>query len=120
METKYVNYMELETSIQKLKLFGYKICIDDYGSGYSNLSHLLNLSIDYLKIDGSIIKNIHKDKKAHSIIASLSLFCRENGIKVIAEFVENGEIVEVLKGFGIEYGQGYYFDRAKPIEEILI
>jgi diguanylate cyclase (GGDEF)-like protein len=120
LETKYVNYMELETSIQKLKLFGYKICIDDYGSGYSNLSHLLNLSIDYLKIDGSIIKNIHKDKKAHSIIASLSLFCRENGIKVIAEFVENGEIVEVLKGFGIEYGQGYYFDRAKPIEEILI
>jgi diguanylate cyclase (GGDEF)-like protein len=120
LETKNVNYSEVENAIQKLKLFGYKICIDDYGSGYSNLSHLLNLSIDYLKIDGSIIRNIHKDKKAHSIIASLSLFCKQNGIRIIAEFVENWEILEILKGFGIEYGQGYYFDKAKPYEELTI
>lgn len=120
LETKHVDYIEVENAIQKLKLFGYKICIDDYGSGYSNLSHLLNLSIDYLKIDGSIIKNIYKDKKAHSLIASLSLFCKQNGIKIIAEFVENKEILEILKGFGIEYGQGYYFDKAKPYEELSI
>ncbi len=120
LETKHVDYVKVENAIQKLKLFGYKICIDDYGSGYSNLSHLLNLSIDYLKIDGSIIKNIYKDKKAHSLIASLSLFCKQNGIKVIAEFVENEEILEILKNFGIEYGQGYYFDKAKPYEELFI
>jgi len=120
LETKHVDYIEVENAIQKLKLFGYKICIDDYGSGYSNLSHLLNLSIDYLKIDGSIIKNIYKDKKAHTLIASLSLFCKQNGIKIIAEFVENEEILEILKGFGIEYGQGYYFDKAKPYEELFI
>ena len=120
LETKHVDYIEVENAIQKLKLFGYKICIDDYGSGYSNLSHLLNLSIDYLKIDGSIIKNIYKDKKAHTLIASLSIFCKQNGIKIIAEFVENEEILEILKGFGIEYGQGYYFDKAKPYEELFI
>ncbi len=47
---------------------------DDYGSGYSNLSHLLNLSIDYLKIDGSIIKNIYHDKKSHALMLALSIF----------------------------------------------
>lgn len=118
LETKNVNYIEVENAIQKLKIFGYKICIDDYGSGYSNLSHLLNLSIDYLKIDGSIIKNIYKDKKAHALISALSTFCKQNGIKVIAEFIENEEILNILKGFDIEYGQGYYFDKAKPYEDI--
>ncbi len=118
LETKHVNYKRVELSIQKLKLFGYKICIDDYGSGYSNLSHLLNLSIDYLKIDGSIIKNIYRDKKSHTLISSLSLFCKQNNIEVIAEFVENREILEILKSFGIKYGQGYYFDMPRPLEEI--
>ncbi len=120
LETKNVNYIEVENAIQKLKLFGYKICIDDYGSGYSNLSHLLNLSIDYLKIDGSIIKNIYRDKKAHALISSLSAFCKQNGIKVIAEFVENEEILNILMSFDIEYGQGYYFDKAKPYEELFL
>ncbi len=118
LENKSVDYDKVEISIQKLKLFGYKICIDDFGSGYSNLDHLLNLSIDYLKLDGSLIKNLHYDKKAHSIIQALTLFCQQNEIEVIAEFVENREIVEVLKGFGIEYGQGYYFDTAKPYDEL--
>ncbi len=118
LETKNVDYKRVEITIQKLKLFGYKICIDDYGSGYSNLSHLLNLSIDYLKIDGSIIKNIHKDKKSHTLISALSLFCKQNNIEVIAEFVENREILEILKSFDIKYGQGYYFDRARPFEEL--
>lgn len=118
LETKNVDYTKLENSIQRLKPYGYKICIDDYGSGYSNLSHLLNLSIDYLKIDGSIIKNIYHDKKAHALILALSIFCKQNDIIIIAEFVENREILNTLKKFEIEYGQGYYFDKPKPYKEI--
>ncbi len=118
LETKNIDFNRVKTSIQKLKLFGYKICIDDYGSGYSNLGHLLNISIDYLKIDGSIIKNIHKDKKSHTLISALSLFCKQNNIEVIAEFVENIDILDILKGFDIKYGQGYYFDKPRPLEEL--
>ena len=118
LETKSIDYDKVKESIQKLKILGYQICIDDFGAGFSNIDHLLNLPIDYLKLDGSMIKNIHNDKKAHSIIEAITFFCQTNGIEVIAEFVENEEIVEILKGFGIEYGQGYYFDRAKPYEEI--
>jgi len=119
LEIKDADYIKLESSIQKLKLLGYQFCIDDYGSGYSNLNHLLNLSIDYLKIDGTIIKNIDKDKKAYTLISSLNIFCQNNGIKVVAEFVENKKILDVLMDLGIEYGQGYYFDRAKPYNEIV-
>ena len=118
LETKNADYEKLETSIGKLKLLGYKFCIDDYGSGYSSLNHLLNLSIDCLKIDGSIIKNIDKDKKTYSLIRSLNLFCHNNGIKVVAEFVENKDILDTLVELGIDYGQGYYFDKPKPYDEI--
>jgi len=118
LENKSIDYNRVEASIKQLKILGYKICIDDFGAGFSNMNHLFNLSIDYLKLDGSMIKNIHNDKKAHSIIEAITFFCQTNGIEVIAEFVENEEIVEILKGFGIEYGQGWYFDRAKPYDEI--
>lgn len=118
LENKSINYKKVELSIQKLKLFGYKICIDDFGTGYSNLNHLLNLSIDYLKIDGSIIKEIHHDRRAYSIVKTFALFCKQNDIEVIAEFIDNQEIVDILKSFGVQYGQGFYFSKAKPYAEL--
>ena len=114
LENKSIDYKKVELSLGKLKLFGYKICIDDFGSGYSNLNHLLNLSIDYLKIDGSIIKEIHHDKKAYSLVKTFAQFCRQNKIEVIAEFIDNQEVVDILKSFGVKYGQGWYFSKAVP------
>jgi len=118
LENKSIDYTKVELSIQKLKMFGYRICIDDFGAGYSNLNHLLNLSIDFLKIDGSIIKEIYYDKRAYSLVKAFALFSKQNNIKVIAEYVENREILDILKSFGVEYGQGYYFAKAKPYEEL--
>ncbi len=118
LETKSIDYIRVEESIQRLKLLGFKICIDDFGSGYSNLTHLLNLSIDYLKLDGSIIREILHDRRAYSIVKTFALFSKENNIDIIAEFVENQEIVDVLKGFGIEFGQGWYFEKALPYHQL--
>ncbi len=118
LENKSIDYVKLEVSIQKLKMFGYKIAIDDFGAGYANMSHLLNLSIDFLKIDGSLIKEIHNNKRAYTLVKAMGLFCKNNNIKVIAEFVENKEIVEVLKEMHIDYGQGWYFSKALPFEEL--
>ncbi len=118
LENKSIDYIKLEVSIQKLKMFGYKIAIDDFGAGYANMSHLLNLSIDFLKIDGSLIKEIHHNKRAHTLVKALGLFCKNNNMKVIAEFVENEEIVEVLKEMHIDYGQGWYFSKALPFDEL--
>jgi len=118
LENKSIDYNKVELSLQKLKLFGYKICIDDFGSGYSNLNHLLNLTIDYLKIDGSIIKEIHHDKKAYSLVKTFALFCKQNDIEVIAEFIDNQDVVNILKSFGVKYGQGWYFSKAVPYSEL--
>ena len=118
LENKSIDYTKVELSLQRLKLFGYKICIDDFGSGYSNLNHLLNLSIDYLKIDGSIIKELHRDKKAYSLVKTFAVFCEQNNIEVIAEFIDNQEVVDILKSFGVKYGQGWYFSKALPYAEL--
>lgn len=118
LENKSIDYSKVELSIQKLKIFGYQIAIDDFGAGYANMGHLLNLSIDFLKIDGSLIKEIHRNKPVYTLVKSLSNFCQNNNIKVIAEFVENEEIAEVLKEIGIEYGQGWYFSKALPYDEL--
>jgi len=118
LENKSIDYKRVERSLQKLKLFGYKICIDDFGSGYSNLGHLLNLSIDYLKIDGSIVKEIYHDKKAYALVKAFATFCQQNNIEVIAEFVDKQKVVDILKSFGIKYGQGWYFSKAVPYEDL--
>jgi len=117
LENKFIDYSKMEVVIKKLRMFGYVICVDDFGTGYANFDHLLNLSIDYLKLDGSMIKNIHIDSRPHGIIKTLTKFCRDNDIKVIAEYVENEKIVDLLKEFGVNYGQGYYFSKPLPYDE---
>ena len=118
LENKSIDYKRVELSLQKLKLFGFKICIDDFGSGHSNLNHLLKLSIDYLKIDGSIIKEIHHDKRAYSLVKTFATFCKQNDIEVIAEFIDEQDVVDILKSFGVKYGQGWYFSKAVPYEDL--
>jgi EAL domain-containing protein (putative c-di-GMP-specific phosphodiesterase class I) len=95
---------------------GYKMCIDDFGSGYSNLMHILNMDIDYLKIDASIIKNIHKDKKSFLITENMVNFTKKTNIKVVAEYVENKEILAVLNKLDVDYGQGYLFSKPEKIK----
>ncbi len=104
--------------IKKVKSYGVKIAIDDFGSGYSNYERLLEYQPDILKIDGSLIKNIHKDEYSYSIVKSIVTFAREQNFETVAEFVENEKILEILKELGIDYSQGYYFSEPKPIEEL--
>ena len=118
LETKNIDYQSIESVISELKGFGYKICIDDFGTGYANFKHLFSLSVDYLKLDGSLILNLHIDKRMHNIIHAIVDFCQQQEIHVIAEFVENEQIVEILKSLGVMYGQGFFFDKPKPFEAL--
>lgn len=102
--------------IARIKEIGVKIALDDFGSGYSNFSILMKLQIDYLKIDGSLIKNIDKDKNAQIIVKTIVQFAKDLGIKTIAEFVCSKEIYAVVKDMGIDYAQGYFV--GKPEAEI--
>jgi len=114
------NYQTVYNFVKEIKKMGCKIAIDDFGSGYSNFEHILKLSeyIDYIKIDGSLIKNITKDETSFRVVKNIKTFSDDIGLKTIAEFVENEEIQNKITSLGIHYSQGYYF--GKPHNELLI
>ena len=107
------NFEQIHMFIEKVKSYRCKIAIDDFGTGYSNFEYLMKLNADYIKIDGSMIKNIDTDKDAQMVVMTIVEFAKKMGIKVIAEFVENEKILNEIKEMGIEYSQGYYFDTPK-------
>ena len=109
----FESYDEMVEFIQDIKKFGAKIAIDDFGSGYSNFSHLLKLNVDYLKIDASLIKNITADKNSKILVNSIVHFTKSLNIKTVAEFVENEETLNELQKLGVDYAQGYYIGKPK-------
>jgi len=105
------NFDEIEKFIIMVKAFGCRISIDDFGTGYSNFEHLMRLQADYIKIDGSIIKEITKDKRSALITSVIVAFAKEMDIKTIGEFVESLEINNKLIELGVDKSQGYHFGK---------
>ena len=103
--------------VRKLRKLGVMIAIDDFGSGYANYVHILQIKPDYLKIDGSLIKNILHDEDSQILVKSITRFAGYMKIKTVAEYVENEDIFELLKTYGVDEFQGYYFGR--PLNLIL-
>jgi len=97
--------------IQKVKAKGVKIAIDDFGTGYSNFERLLSYEPDILKIDGSLIKNIHNNQINQHIVETVMLFAKKQNLSTVAEFVENETIYEIVRDMGIDYSQGFYFGK---------
>ena len=108
---KIGNYEELKEFISKVKNFGCKIAIDDFGSGYSNFSHILELDIDYIKIDASLVKKVATDNNAKKITRTIIQFAHSLDIETIAEFVEDKESLAILEEMGVDFIQGYYIGK---------
>jgi len=114
LETKLIEDITLiNRFIDKFKAYGVKIALDDFGSGFSNLNHIVSFHCDYVKIDGSLIRNIIKDPKSLSIVKAIITFSKELGIKTIAEYVANKEIFTKLKELGVNEFQGFYLSQPK-------
>lgn len=111
------NFEEINNFIDKVKELGCKIAIDDFGSGYSNFEYLIKLNADYIKIDGSLIKDILVNKNNQEIVITIIDFAKRQGFKTIAEFVSSKEIFDKVKELGVDYAQGYYI--GEPKVEIL-
>lgn len=99
----------IDAFIAEVKQKGAQIAIDDFGSGYSNFSYLLRMQPDYLKIDGSLIKNIDSSENSLAIVKAIVGFAKELNIKTIAEYVHSQEIYEIVLNLGIDEFQGFYF-----------
>ncbi len=114
-EESIEDFNRLIKIVKRFRKIGVKIAIDDFGSGYANYSHILKLKPDYLKIDGSLIRNILTDDESNVLVKSIVHFAQDLGIKTIAEFVEDKEIFDRLKSYGVDEYQGYYFGKAKNL-----
>ena len=112
------NYDMVANFTKYVKKFNAKISIDDFGTGYSNFVYILNMGVDYLKIDGSLIKEILKDEKSLTLVKAISHFTKELGIKTIAEFVSDERIQRKVEEIGIDYSQGYYIGEPMPAEKL--
>ena len=108
---------DAKNNLLELKSLGYKIFIDDFGSGYSNFIYLTEIKADYIKIDGTIIQKILEDKISYLLVKNIVAFAKEANIKVVAEYVSNEHIYEKIKSLGIEYCQGVFFSTASALEE---
>ena len=114
---KVSNFNIVNDFINEVKKYGVKIAIDDFGSGFSNYENILSLDIDYIKIDGSLIKKISEDTYLN-LIKSIVLFSKKQNIKVIAEYVSDLKILRYVKNIEIDYSQGYHIGKPMSIQEL--
>ena len=104
-------FKRVERFISEVKRYGAKIAIDDFGSGYSNFGYLTKMSADFIKIDGSLIKDMDVDNNAFIVVETIVQFAKKLGIKTIAEFVHSSTVMDKVKEMGIDYSQGYHIDK---------
>jgi diguanylate cyclase (GGDEF)-like protein len=112
------NIDESIVKLNELRAMGIHIAIDDFGIGYSSLSYIIRLPIDYIKIDKSFVKNMNTCNEAKVLVATIINLCKSLNFNVIAEGIETREELEYLKKIKCNMGQGYYFFKPAPIEEI--
>ncbi|MEA3290277.1 MAG: bifunctional diguanylate cyclase/phosphodiesterase [Campylobacterota bacterium] len=113
-----VNFEMIRDFIYNMQLLGVQIAIDDFGSGYSNFTYILELKPDYIKIDGSLIKDICKVEESYILVRTITNLAHELGIKVIGEYIENEEIYNKAKRLYIDGYQGYYLGAPNSTMEI--
>jgi len=101
------SYAQASRFINALKELGCKFALDDFGTGLSSFGYLKHFPVDFLKIDGSFVKEILHDPIDREMVRSINEIGHLTGKKTIAEFAENREIITMLKGMGIDYAQGY-------------
>jgi len=102
------NFALLERFIQDLKFDGFGLAIDDFGSGFSSFHYLRRFPIDFLKLEGDFIRNIATNPKDRAFVGHMRALAHELGIRVIAEYVENAEVLAELERMGIDLAQGYF------------
>jgi diguanylate cyclase (GGDEF)-like protein/PAS domain S-box-containing protein len=105
--------------IDRIKEMGCKFSLDDFGSGLSSFSYLRQLPVDYLKIDGHFVKDVHIDDICYAMVDTINQIGKIMNIKTVAEYTENEEIIEKLKQINVDFIQGYAIGRPRKFSEIL-
>lgn len=105
--------------IESLRAMGASVSLDDFGTGLATFDYLKSFPFDYLKIDGGFIRTLASSPVDQAVVQSITGVARTMGLRTIAEFVENEEIVVLLRRYGVDYAQGYGLGKPRPLEELL-
>ncbi|MCD8545009.1 MAG: GGDEF domain-containing phosphodiesterase [Sulfurospirillum cavolei] len=112
------NQPEVLAFLKVLKHHGVKIAIDDFGTGYSNFEYVVKLQADYIKIDGSLIRNITKNATHKAVVEAIVTFAKKVGMQTVAEFVSDYAIYEACQEQNIDYFQGYLWSEPQPLHKL--
>lgn len=111
------NFEQARNLIQYCKAHGIRFALDDFGTGMASFDYLKRLSFDTIKIDGSFVRSLLEDAMDAAVVEFIVRAAGLNSQHTVAEFVENAAIADRLLALGVDYGQGYHFDRPRPIED---
>lgn len=114
-ETAAIRNMEDAVNfVRALKAMGCKFSLDDFGVGFTSFIHLVEMEVDFLKIDGSFISGLSENPKNRILVKTIQDMAQGLGIQTIAEFVDSDETVQILKAIGVNYAQGYHVGKPSP------
>lgn len=103
------DFRELIKDLQPLLDFGFRLALDDFGSGYSSFLYLAELPFSFLKIEGWMVQNMRTNPRVMAMVRSIVHLARSQGIVTIGECIEDRETADLLRDIGVDWGQGYYF-----------
>ncbi|WP_192954775.1 EAL domain-containing protein [Gallaecimonas mangrovi] len=119
-ETALINQMSNAVRlVQQLRSIGARVAIDDFGSGLSSFAYLRHFQVDFIKIDGCFVQNAAQNPLDRTIISSVSNIAHRMQARSIAEWVENDVTAHLMHKLGLDFAQGYFFSRPRPLTELL-
>ena len=114
------NLSDAADFIKRFKTTGCKFSLDDFGSGMSSYGYLKSLPVDYLKIDGVFVKEMATNPNDYAVVKSINEIGHFMGKKIIAEYVQDDETIQLLQDLGVDYAQGYGIEKPRPLNDILL
>ncbi len=113
--TAIANLNQAHHFIATLRTLGFNFALDDFGSGMSSFAYLKNLAVDFIKIDGTFIKDVNRDPMHLAIVKSIATIARVMDVKIIGEWVEDAATLHTLQNIGIDYAQGFHIHIPEPL-----
>ena len=113
------NIVRAESLMRRLRELGFEVALDDFGRGLSSLTYLKTLPVTWLKIDGSFVRDVVDDDRSQAMLSAIVQLAGAMGLRTVAECVESEAILDIVRGLGVEFGQGFSLGRPLALDQVI-